>query len=501
MTPAFSAACFAPAFSFEKPRQTAPAQFGATLSIFGRKGPLSRDPAKRQSVISSTALPRQEPEIVDHGRGVSIVSPIAPYEQDSRPKFLKGHRGRIKDVKRAIYGDPVPSAPVGKAPRSSTGAYLITHDGEVIPVERGHDLTAAQHGFRHAGDALENGWIRVIGNKFETTDLTDDQIAHMEAFALAHPEDFETVNVGSRSHGEASVPLEQVQKFGLRTHLRKRGTSQFALQFGSPIYTHARAPKGGISIGGRFYPGGKWIPKEAMNGASPEEQEQLAGAGIHPQGGGDQTMDTGSQLQGGGGPDEGGGMPPPAPPPPAPRTRPRKIPLHTVGQHRPTDIDPQLIHQTSAWLRSPSQAAGLDPNDEDTWVRLGAGPDMLPGMILTALAGRGHKSHKFVARGLIDKLGPAFPQIAQQLLPQVPAEQLLGAIAMHPEVQQHLARYARDPRGETLADQRVLYRAVRTAADSPAFATLAGHAMGEAIEAMLAPPEPQPNPDLDVMRV
>lgn len=41
------------------------------------------------------------------------------------------------------------------------------------------------------------------------------------------------------------------------------------------LYEQSRAPVGGVTIGGKFYPGGKFIPKEAMDAASPEEREAV----------------------------------------------------------------------------------------------------------------------------------------------------------------------------------------------------------------------------------
>ena len=36
-----------------------------------------------------------------------------------------------------------------------------------------------------------------------------------------------------------------------------------------------RAPEGGVNIGGTFYPGGQFIPKEVMDKATPEERASL----------------------------------------------------------------------------------------------------------------------------------------------------------------------------------------------------------------------------------
>lgn len=274
---------------------------------------------------------------------------------------------------------------------------------------------------------------------------------------------------------------------------------QFATS--SPTYTHARAPTGGITIQGKFYRGGMWIPKEVLEGAAPEEKQHLAAAGIMPQGGvgGDPSMNTGSQLPGSAGDDPGGGpMGPPLPPPPPPRTRPRRV-TNATASIPPGQTEPhsQAVNAAAGWLRSASaMTAQLDPNDENAWVRLGAGPDMLPGLMLSALSARGHMAGKMMARGFVQQLGPQFPMIAGQVLPRLPAVQLLGAITQHPEVQRYLASYSLDPRGETLADQRVLWRAVRTAADDPSFGTLAGQAMAQAVLSMLQPPMPQENPDL-----
>lgn len=275
------------------------------------------------------------------------------------------------------------------------------------------------------------------------------------------------------------------------------------LQFStsSPSYTHARAPAGGVTIQGKFYRGGMWIPKEVLEGASPEEKQQLADAGIVSQGGGggDPSVNTGSQIPGSAGDDPGSGpMGPPLPPPPPPRTRPRRVSNATAslppGQAEPAS---QSVAAAAGWLQSASAiVAQLDPNDESAWVQLGAGPDMLPGLMLASLAARGHQAGKMMARGFVQQLGPQFPMIAAQILPRLPAAQLLGAITQHPDVQRYLASYSLDPRGETLADQRVLWRAVRTAADDPAFGTLAGQAMADAVVMMLQPPQPQENPDL-----
>lgn len=44
-------------------------------------------------------------------------------------------------------------------------------------------------------------------------------------------------------------------------------------------YEAKRAPKGGVSIKGQFYPGGQWIPAEVMASASPAEKAAVAGGG------------------------------------------------------------------------------------------------------------------------------------------------------------------------------------------------------------------------------
>lgn len=47
------------------------------------------------------------------------------------------------------------------------------------------------------------------------------------------------------------------------------------LQFAYDGDAHPRAPLGGVTIGGKFFPGGKWIPKDQMAKASPSELRNL----------------------------------------------------------------------------------------------------------------------------------------------------------------------------------------------------------------------------------
>lgn len=42
------------------------------------------------------------------------------------------------------------------------------------------------------------------------------------------------------------------------------------------FYASQRAPKGGVTVGGRFYPGGRFIPGEVLAKASPEEKQAVA---------------------------------------------------------------------------------------------------------------------------------------------------------------------------------------------------------------------------------
>lgn len=265
-----------------------------------------------------------------------------------------------------------------------------------------------------------------------------------------------------------------------------------------PGYTHAHAPPGGISINGRYYTGGQFIPREALDQADDETIQALDQSGHLKQDGGDPSVNTGPQQPGEVPSNDAtlGGVAPPLPAPP-PRTRPRRISPSVVGIHGQGEEDRQLVNHAVAWLSQPSPRPLPDPDDEAAWTQLAPGPEALPGLLFASLASqnRRHKAGEYIARGIVQALGPDMRQLLP-LLQQAHPVGLLSNVALHPEMQMHLARFSRDPMGRTLADQEVLWRAARTVADSPESLVLAGRLVGQMLLASAMPQPPQPNPDL-----
>jgi hypothetical protein len=88
-------------------------------------------------------------------------------------------------------------------------------------------------------------------------------------------EDFYNVHVGA--HPDNDTIIEEVEspddifKYGGNgKHLKKE---------------QKKAPEGGVTIQGKFYPGGQWIPKEVMENLSEEDRKKLEGGGKPPKGG------------------------------------------------------------------------------------------------------------------------------------------------------------------------------------------------------------------------
>lgn len=270
--------------------------------------------------------------------------------------------------------------------------------------------------------------------------------------------------------------------------------SRSGTSLGSQAHRRA-APGGEYGPDGTFYPGGKFIPGGAGPAAAgPQAQQPMFGqqpgspAPQQPMGGGDEAgLPGGPQDDPGGGGMPGqqpGGMPQQAATPPK-LVKDRVIDYHNLGEEPPHQVQAGM-----AWLRQPTGPLP-HPDDEHGWVQLGAGPELLPGLLFHALAARGGQNGKWFGKGLAQALGDDAD--IPSLMSQVPVQKALFYATLHPEIQDHFRRYSEDPMGKSLAEQRVLYRATRTLADKPGFGQDYAHAMVEGLTQAMAPP---PNPDL-----
>lgn len=256
---------------------------------------------------------------------------------------------------------------------------------------------------------------------------------------------------------------------------------QFGSYTTSPGYTHAKAPRGGITIQGRFYPGGEWIPKEVLQQAGLASSQQQGGGpfdmpSASPGGGGmPMQQDQGMPMDG-----EGGGGPSMAPPATAASPPPRPMRrLRPVSGVREGEESPHLVAQSRSWLSRVPHLA--DPEDRTTWLAIHnqgvQGPAFIASLLGQTARHQGKNFGRWVSKGIVQTLGDQSP-----VLHQLPPDQLVGEAVFHPEIMDWFRRYSRDRFGETLQDPKVLHRAVMTAADDPEFGQMVGRIMSGAAQ-------------------
>jgi len=233
---------------------------------------------------------------------------------------------------------------------------------------------------------------------------------------------------------QARRALAAGDRAGARLYLRQ------AIRYGA-----RRAPKGGVTVAGTFYPGGRFIPGEAIAAASPAERAALGGERVEaprrarPAAG---QMD----LFGGGGP---AAEPPPvpAPPPPPPPAAAKQPPSRKGGKVRPLDLpglfDPPPAASVSGAAAppapppKPSPAPPPPPESE----RPASPPPPTPGYSGTDTLGRRWEGGRLTGGPTADDLPPDGPRPADPLFagrPTVrqvfgidpPSAEVIGALAM-----------------------------------------------------------------------